>query len=70
MYDGPTRDKTYRRLPAAHTALIVGLGTGTGEEGPPLGDVFLAFLSTDLNLLLFATAPQLILLQAALALVL
>ena len=63
-------DKTHRGLPVAHTTLIVRVGAGAGEEVAPLGDVLLSLLSPNFDLLLLATAPELVLLQAALALVL
>lgn len=63
-------DKAYRRLPSADTTFILGVRTGAGEEVTPLGYVLLSLLSPNFDLLLLATAPELILLQATLTLVL
>ena len=63
-------DKTHRRLPTAHTTLIVGVGAGAGKEVAPLGDVLFPLLPTNLDLLLLTTTTELVLLEAPLALVL
>ncbi len=68
--DGLEFDKAYRGLPGAHTTFILGVGTRAGEEVTPLGDVLLSLLSPNFDLLLLATTPELILLQATLALIL
>ena len=69
QHDEHESDKTYWGLPATYATLIVRIGPRTGEEVAPLGNVLLPLLSPNLDLLILATAAELVLLQAALALI-
>jgi hypothetical protein len=49
---------------SATRVLFIGLSTCRGKEVPPLGDIFLSFLSSDLHLLILTTSPELISLES------
>lgn len=61
--------KSYWWLPVSGGGLLIGISGGGREEISPLCDVLFAFLSSDLDLLLFATTSKVVLLQATLVLV-
>jgi hypothetical protein len=60
---------TYWWLPVPCSSLLIRVDTRSGEEVSPLCDVLLALLPSDLDLLLFATTSEIVLLQATLVLV-